>query len=252
MKIHGVSSLIDMGFRWPCNLCALVSTNWLPDDIVTEMWTNDSNSLTVRRESSLSFSEFSHLSNQLAELLRSASPSVVAILCTPSIYTAAAVHGVLLSTSGFLPLTSYDRLIELLDLFGAVICFCDEPETSDNCFSCVQTTPFKVYIRMDRKSHQLSKESDLAYCIPTSGSTGAPKLVLVSHSCVSANVIDLANRLPFVQDNSSIPGVFITSPLTFDASIVQIYVGLATHRRIVLPSGSILFGMEGKFLEQVL
>ncbi|KAM7532468.1 hypothetical protein Aperf_G00000132752 [Anoplocephala perfoliata] len=241
-----------MVFRWPCDLCSLVSTGWLPDDTVTEIWTNDSDYLTVHRESSLPFSEFNRLSNQLAEHLRSASPTLVAIVYTPSIYTAVAVHGVLHSTSAFLPLSGHDRLTEILDLFGAVICFCDEPELSEECFSRVQDKPFNVYIRIDQKSHQLPKQNGLAYCITTSGSTGSPKLILVGHSCVSANVVDLANRLPLADDNSGIPGVFITSPLTFDASIVQIYVGLATHRRIIFPSESIILGMEGKLLEQII
>ncbi|KAM3175861.1 hypothetical protein ACTXT7_007673 [Hymenolepis weldensis] len=241
-----------MDFNWTHKLHSQVSNQWSAGDVVAELWTNEPDSLTVYRECSLLYSDFSSLSIELADLLRPVSPTLVAILWNPSVHTLIAVHGTLLSDSAFLPLSSHDRLAESLDLFGAVICLFDEPKIPDKSFTCVQRSPFKVYIRIDWRFHQLPLKYGLAYCITTSGSTGLPKLVLASHSCVSANVIDLVGRLPIVDGRETIPGVFITSPLTFDASIVQIYVGLATHRHAVFPSNSILFGMDGRLLEQII
>nr|CDS34083.1 acyl coenzyme A synthetase family [Hymenolepis microstoma] len=241
-----------MDFQLTCKLHSHISNQWSAGDVVAEVWTNESDSLTVHREYSLLYSEFSSLSNELDHLLRPVSPTLVGILWNPNVYTLIAVHGTLLSNSAFLPLSNNDQLAEFFDLFGAVLCLFDEPKVFGKDFTCVQASPFKVYVRIDGKSHPLPSECDLAYCITTSGSTGPPKLVLASHSCVSANVLDLVSHLPIVDGRKKIPGVFITSPLTFDASIVQIYVALATHRHVVFPSSSILFGVDGNLLEQIL
>ncbi|VDK24091.1 unnamed protein product [Taenia asiatica] len=237
-----------MCFNWPCSLHSLVSPHWLPDDVVAEVWTNDSEFLSVQRKGRLTCSDFFHLSMQLAEHLRPLSPTLVGILWSPSVYTVVAVHGVLLSSSAFMPLSDRNWSSEMLELFGAVICLSTELDVPNENFECVQTSPFKIFTRSAGIIQRLPL-SNLAYCIMTSGSTGSPKLVLTSHSCASANVVELCARLPPAANTS---GVFVTAPLTFDACIIQLYLGLATHRRAVLPSASLLFSMEGKLLAQVI
>ncbi|VDD83121.1 unnamed protein product [Mesocestoides corti] len=238
-----------MSFKWPCNLHSCVSPDWLPNDVVVEFWNSSQDPLRVHCESSLSFSEFTLFASQLAELLCPLSPSLVGILWRPCLYMHVAVHGVLLSACAFLPFSDRNSFPELQRLFRAVISLTSECENEirDFGFECIQDKPFKVYIRKD--SLPKLPSSDLAYCVATSGSTGVPKLALASHSCVSANVIDLCTRLPKLEAHS---GIFITSPLTFDACTVQIYLGLASHRRVVLPSQSVLFSMDGKLLAQLI
>lgn len=237
-----------MCFDWPCKLHSLVSPHWLPDDVVAEMWTNDSEFLSVQRKESLICSDFFRLAMQLTEHLRPLSPTLVGILWCPSVYALVAVHGVLLSSSAFIPLPGRNCSSEMLELFGAVICLSTESDVPNEDFECVQTSPFKIFIRSAGILQHLPL-SDLSYCITTSGSTGSPKLVLTSHSCASANVVELCARLPPAANTS---GVFVTAPLTFDACIIQFYLGLATHRRAVLLSASLLFSMEGNFLAQVI
>lgn len=240
--------VVGMCFKWPCSLHSLVSPRWLSDDVVAEMWTNDPEFLSIQKEEDLIFSDFFHLATQLAEHLRPLSPTLVGILWSPSLYTLVAVHGILLSSSAFLPLSDRNCSSEMLKLFGAIVCLSTKSNVPDDYFKCIQTSPFKVFTRSDGILQRLPP-SDLAYCITTSGSTGSPKLVLTGHSCASANVVELCTRLPLAANTS---GVFITAPLTFDACIIQFYLGLATHRRAVLPSASLLFGMEGKLLAQVI
>ena len=237
-----------MCFKWPCSLHSLLSPNWLPNDVVTEIWANDAETLSVYKEGHLLYSEFSRLSAQLAEYLRPLSPILVGVLWSPNVYTVVVVHGILLSNSAFLPFSNTERFSELLELLGAVVCLSSNTDFLEEKFISVQTIPFKVYVRKGENPHRLPT-SDLAYCITTSGTAGAPKLVLAGHSCVSANVTDLYNRLPPVGEFS---GVFITAPLTFDACIVQIYLGLATHRRLIFPSASILFSMDGEHLANLI
>ncbi|VDM19371.1 unnamed protein product [Hydatigera taeniaeformis] len=236
-----------MHHDWPCSLHSLMSPHWRPEDVVAEMWASDSEFFSVQREGDLVFSDFFHLSMQLAEHLRPLAPTLVGILWSPSVYTVVAVHGVLLSSSAFMPLSDLNCLSQMLELFGAVICLSTESDISDENFKCIQTSPFKIFTR----SGEIFRLPliDLAYCITTSGSTGSPKLVLISHSCASANVVDLCTHLPPTVDTS---GVFVTAPLTFDACIIQLYLGLATRRRVVLISTSLTFNMEGKFLAQVI
>ncbi|KAL5107218.1 Beta-alanine-activating enzyme [Taenia crassiceps] len=241
-------TVVGMCSNWPCSLHSLISPHWFPNDVVAEMWANDSEFLSVQREASLIWSDFFHLATQLAEYIHPLSPTLVGILWSPSVYTIVAVHGVLLSSSAFIPLSDRNCSPEILELFGAVICFSIELDVLNEDFECVQTSPFKIFIRSAGVLQRLPI-GDLAYCTTTSGSTGSPKLVLTSHSCASANVVDLCARLPPATNTS---GVFITAPLTFDACIIQFYLGLATHRRAVLLSASLLFSMEGKFLAQVI
>ncbi|GAB6033279.1 hypothetical protein CHUAL_012879 [Chamberlinius hualienensis] len=73
-------------------------------------------------------------------------------------------------------------------------------------------------------------ESPLAYCIETSGSTGQPKLVKVPHSCIVFNVIDFRDRYGLTSEDV----VFVASPLTFDPSVVDIFLALSRGASMLL------------------
>ncbi|MEM1375069.1 MAG: amino acid adenylation domain-containing protein [Pseudomonadota bacterium] len=71
---------------------------------------------------------------------------------------------------------------------------------------------------------------DIAYVLLTSGSTGTPKAVNVTHGNVMTLLTSARERLRFTGDDRYLA----TSPLTFDASIPELFLPLITGARIVL------------------
>ncbi|KAL5011810.1 hypothetical protein ScPMuIL_010361 [Solemya velum] len=70
----------------------------------------------------------------------------------------------------------------------------------------------------------------LAYCITTSGTTGVPKLVHVPHACIVPNITHL--RELFAVKETDL--MFLASPLTFDPSIVDLFLALSSGATILI------------------
>ncbi|XP_049620063.1 beta-alanine-activating enzyme isoform X1 [Syngnathus scovelli] len=70
----------------------------------------------------------------------------------------------------------------------------------------------------------------LAYVLHTSGTTGLPKIVRVPHNCIIPNILHL-RRLFSV---SCVDVVFLASPLTFDPSVVDIFLALSSGARLLV------------------
>ncbi|XP_036057436.1 beta-alanine-activating enzyme isoform X2 [Onychomys torridus] len=66
------------------------------------------------------------------------------------------------------------------------------------------------------------QERCLAYVLHTSGTTGTPKIVRVPHACILPNVQHF--RVLFDITHEDV--LFLASPLTFDPSVVEIFVSL--------------------------
>ncbi|XP_076043329.1 aminoadipate-semialdehyde dehydrogenase [Oratosquilla oratoria] len=92
-----------------------------------------------------------------------------------------------------------------------------------------------LYVKLNTKVSEENSHLDngnienLAYVIPTSGTTGVPKIVYVPHSCIQPNIVDFS-RIFRVQKEDVI---FCASPLTFDPSVVDIFVGLENGAELV-------------------
>ena len=72
----------------------------------------------------------------------------------------------------------------------------------------------------------------IVYRVTTSGSTGAPKEVLVPLGCVHANVRDLCSRLQL----GAADRLAWTTPLTFDPSMVELMCALHCGATLLVPS----------------
>lgn len=70
----------------------------------------------------------------------------------------------------------------------------------------------------------------LAYVIQTSGTTGESKLILVPHSSVVPNITDFQGKFKLDKDDT----VFLSSPLTFDPSIIDIFLTLVSGATLLL------------------
>ncbi|XP_056414432.1 beta-alanine-activating enzyme isoform X2 [Hyla sarda] len=72
----------------------------------------------------------------------------------------------------------------------------------------------------------------LAYVLHTSGTTGTPKIVSVPHSCIVPNIL----HLRFIFDVSPNDIVLLSAPLTFDPSVIEMFVALSAGAcLLVLP-----------------
>ncbi|TRY57108.1 hypothetical protein DNTS_023983 [Danionella cerebrum] len=70
----------------------------------------------------------------------------------------------------------------------------------------------------------VQQREPLAYVLHTSGTTGVPKIVKVPHKCIVPNIICL--RSVFMMTPEDV--VFLSSPLTFDPSVVEMFLALSS------------------------
>lgn len=76
------------------------------------------------------------------------------------------------------------------------------------------------------------KPNCYAYAITTSGSTGAPVVVRVSHSCIVPNILDL-RRILAIEKSDKIAQL---TNLTFDPSIIEIFLALSSAGSLFMVS----------------
>uniref|UniRef100_A0A665VA80 Aminoadipate-semialdehyde dehydrogenase n=1 Tax=Echeneis naucrates TaxID=173247 RepID=A0A665VA80_ECHNA len=74
---------------------------------------------------------------------------------------------------------------------------------------------------------------DLAYVLHTSGTTGLPKIVRVPHKCILPNIVHLRSLFQVTANDV----VFLAAPLTFDPSVVDIFLALSSGAQLlIIPS----------------
>uniref|UniRef100_A0A8D0NSE9 Beta-alanine-activating enzyme n=2 Tax=Sus scrofa TaxID=9823 RepID=A0A8D0NSE9_PIG len=78
-------------------------------------------------------------------------------------------------------------------------------------------------------------ENCLAYVLHTSGTTGVPKLVRVPHACIVPNIQHF--RVLFEITHEDV--LFLASPLTFDPSVVEIFVALSSGASLLIVPTSV-------------
>ncbi|XP_051894346.1 beta-alanine-activating enzyme isoform X2 [Pristis pectinata] len=126
-------------------------------------------------------------------------------------------------------------LVKIQWLTTDVDSFASEPKSKENVI-CSKVEVLKGRLQStdkDRGSHQY-KYVDccgfLAYILQTSGTTGAPKIVRVPHQCIVPNI----QHLMSIFDISSDDVVFMASPLTFDPSIIEIFMALCSGATLLI------------------
>ncbi|KAF6128454.1 aminoadipate-semialdehyde dehydrogenase [Phyllostomus discolor] len=70
----------------------------------------------------------------------------------------------------------------------------------------------------------------LAYVLHTSGTTGIPKIVRVPHACIVPNIQHFRLLFEITQEDV----LFLASPLTFDPSVVEIFVALSSGASLLI------------------
>ncbi|XP_052635964.1 beta-alanine-activating enzyme isoform X2 [Harpia harpyja] len=81
----------------------------------------------------------------------------------------------------------------------------------------------------------IGQKYSLAYVLHTSGTTGIPKIVRVPHKCIVPNIQHLKSIFEITQDDM----LFLASPLTFDPSVVELFVALTSGASILVVPNTI-------------
>ncbi|XP_069645768.1 beta-alanine-activating enzyme isoform X1 [Haliaeetus albicilla] len=81
----------------------------------------------------------------------------------------------------------------------------------------------------------IGQKYSLAYALHTSGTTGIPKIVRVPHKCIVPNIQHLKSIFEITQDDV----LFLASPLTFDPSVVELFVALTSGASILVVPNTI-------------
>ncbi|XP_031198668.1 beta-alanine-activating enzyme isoform X2 [Mastomys coucha] len=90
--------------------------------------------------------------------------------------------------------------------------------------------------RIQEKEHMgMWHEGCLAYVLHTSGTTGTPKIVRVPHACILPNIQHFRSLFDITQEDI----LFLASPLTFDPSVVEIFVSLSSGACLLIVPTSV-------------
>nr|XP_003221627.2 PREDICTED: acyl-CoA synthetase family member 4 isoform X1 [Anolis carolinensis]XP_016849521.1 PREDICTED: acyl-CoA synthetase family member 4 isoform X1 [Anolis carolinensis] len=74
------------------------------------------------------------------------------------------------------------------------------------------------------------EKHSIAYILHTSGTTGLPKIVRVPHKCIVPNILHLRDIFQITPDDI----VFMASPLTFDPSVVELFIALTSGASLLI------------------
>uniref|UniRef100_A0A8C5X0A7 Beta-alanine-activating enzyme n=1 Tax=Malurus cyaneus samueli TaxID=2593467 RepID=A0A8C5X0A7_9PASS len=92
---------------------------------------------------------------------------------------------------------------------------------------CPDQTKVKVF---EGGYMDVGHKDTLAYVLHTSGTTGIPKIVRVPHKCIVPNLSYFRSIFEITQDDV----LFLASPLTFDPSVVELFMGLTSGASILV------------------
>ncbi|XP_023566899.1 acyl-CoA synthetase family member 4 isoform X2 [Octodon degus] len=104
----------------------------------------------------------------------------------------------------------------------------EKNEKRENCISSENSNEEKEYV-------DARHEDCLAYVLHTSGTTGTPKIVRVPHSCVLPNILHFRELFDITPKDV----LFLASPLTFDPSVVEIFIALSSGASLLIVPTSV-------------
>ena len=195
-------------------------------------------------DEAVTFTEFDARVNRLAHYLisRGIGPECLVGVCmSRSIEMMIGIYAVLQAGGGYLPMDPehpIGRNTDMLEIAAPLLVLTtasDRASLPTEVVSCVdidaldlsgcETTPLS-------DGHRLAplRPENLAYVLFTSGSTGLPKAVAVTHRSI-------ANQLAWLRERYVLDGhdaVLQKTPITFDASVWELFLPLQVGARLVL------------------
>ncbi|XP_027238806.2 beta-alanine-activating enzyme [Penaeus vannamei] len=173
-------------------------------------------------------------------------PSVIAILSHPGPAVIACILGVLKYNAYFYinPDCSKVELMRCMNRVKPKFILVEEDlsVSVDLDFSILSIFSvfgkcFKLVMLKEFQTHVLKcVNRDLAYVITTSGSTGIPKFVYVPHRCIIPNINDFVKTFRIRIEDV----IFCAAPLTFDPSVVDLFMAFKTGAKLVMVAPQVL------------
>ncbi|PCE21514.1 non-ribosomal peptide synthetase, partial [Burkholderia ubonensis] len=165
--------------------------------------------------------------------------TIVGMMLPRGAHAIAALLGILKAGAAYLPLDPHyppARLSYMLRDAGARFVIVADESTPTDADGADGITALRIADLLEAAGdaaaeHAAPPPSSLAYVIYTSGSTGEPKGVGVTHAGI-ANMCR-AMHAGFAVDAHS--RIFLFPPLTFDASVAEIFTALSSGAALVLP-----------------
>ncbi|KAJ7986472.1 hypothetical protein DPEC_G00340240 [Dallia pectoralis] len=211
----------------------------------------------------LYYRELVSLGNELTLLLRKQcvlNTSAIALYCQPDVNLPMCILGILQVPAAYVPLDpdspallsvsvmkqcavrycvlQSDLLEQFQEVFSNFLIIEVRAVWSDHNLSLVLIQPSSsaalvqdgVTSCQDEQNGQLMYPGAVAYVLHTSGTTGLPKTVRVPHKCIVPNILHLRSLFQVTPDDV----VFLASPLTFDPSVVEIFLALSSGARLLI------------------
>uniref|UniRef100_I3J472 Aminoadipate-semialdehyde dehydrogenase n=1 Tax=Oreochromis niloticus TaxID=8128 RepID=I3J472_ORENI len=187
---------------------------------------------------SLTYRDLVQLADEFSRALRkncSPSSGVIGLYCRDDLFVPVWILGILQSSAAYVPLDPESPGL----LSARVMSQCGLK------YCAVQTDLLQVEFSFSGSSHQTRNLNDLsgsavqqddagcrelAYVLHTSGTTGFPKTVRVPHRCILPNILHLRSLFQMRPDDV----VFLASPLTFDPSVVDIFLALSSGAQLLI------------------
>uniref|UniRef100_A0AAV2KWD1 Uncharacterized protein n=1 Tax=Knipowitschia caucasica TaxID=637954 RepID=A0AAV2KWD1_KNICA len=213
------------------------------------------------RAQCLRYRELQTLSTELSCILRETCPlnkSIIGLCCRENLLLPVWILGIMQTPAAYAPLDPADPGLfsyRVMERCGVQYCAIQTEllEKFQKSLGemlilsvCVVLAKFKLTVvkvksRDEADTHtEISKSQTVddavynketfAYVLHTSGTTGIPKIVKVPHKCIQPNIRDL-NSL-FQITNKDV--IFLASPLTFDPSVVEIFMALTSGAQLLI------------------
>ncbi|CEJ80076.1 hypothetical protein VHEMI00280 [[Torrubiella] hemipterigena] len=233
----------------PSNLAQLVeiaSTKY-SDEIAIEFF--QSASATNPISTTISYTELNASSNQVARWLQSEGVNpgdIVPIIMEKSTDLYVNILGIVKAGCSYLPLLPnlpLARMSEVIAQAEATFCICDAESASkvqeiERAKVLVPgTAPLATYSQENLKLEIDSTQ--LAYIVYTSGTTGKPKGVAVSHKSIVSNVIQLQEIYPSATTGQG--RLLQACSQAFDVSVFEIFHAWQTGMRLCAAVNDVLF-----------
>jgi len=192
----------------------------------------------------LTYQELDRRANRVACELREVGvgpETVVGVCVTRSIAAVVTLLGVLKAGGAYLPLDPEqpdDRLSSVCENSGALLVVTDAPERAygvDRVIQAVGDGDDPADGPLDPPADVGVGPENLAYVVYTSGSTGAPKGVMVAHANVIQLLASTRNRFDFSPDDVWT----LFASLAFDVSVWEMWGALLHGGRLVIVSDAV-------------
>uniref|UniRef100_A0A669EAC6 Aminoadipate-semialdehyde dehydrogenase n=1 Tax=Oreochromis niloticus TaxID=8128 RepID=A0A669EAC6_ORENI len=195
---------------------------------------------------SLTYRDLVQLADEFSRALRkncSPSSGVIGLYCRDDLFVPVWILGILQSSAAYVPLDpespgllsarvmSQCGLKYCLLKFKLTLIHIEPLRVAERERGAGQTETLSVN---DLSGSAVQQDDagcrELAYVLHTSGTTGFPKTVRVPHRCILPNILHLRSLFQMRPDDV----VFLASPLTFDPSVVDIFLALSSGAQLLI------------------